>query len=67
MRVQYEYSIKLSEGTYFTSKAYAMDKDTQERVKVRVLNYFSGLSFFTGIAKCGFDFTIDDVTLRKVV
>lgn len=62
MRVQYQYSIKLFEGVYFTGKTFAMAKDTQERVKAKVLNYFNA------IPKCGnANLTIDDVALRKVV
>lgn len=62
MRIQYQYSIKLFEGVYFTGKTFAMAKDTQERVKTKVLNYFNA------IPKCGnYNLTIDDVALRKVV
>ena len=62
MRVQYQYSIKLFEGVYFTGKTFAMSKDTQERVKTKVLNYFSAVPKSRDIK-----LTVDDVTLRKVV
>ena len=61
MVVQYEYSIKLSEGVNYKGKMFAMAHHSVEMIKARAFNYFKCIPY-----NYHYNVTIDDVSVRKV-